>query len=47
MERQIDKIDVKSEHKELIALFYRMELKSLIQRLLYENNLRRLSNYDK
>lgn len=36
MERQkIDKIDVKSEHKELIALYYKMELKAFIQRLLY------------
>jgi len=37
MERQIDKIDVKRDHKELIALFYKMELKALIARLLYEH----------
>lgn len=37
MEQQIDKIDVKREHKELIILFYKIELRALIQRLLYEN----------
>lgn len=37
MERQLDKIDVKQDHKELIALYYRIELKALIQRLLYEH----------
>lgn len=33
---RIDKIDVKSEHKELIALYYRIELKTFVQVLLYE-----------
>ena len=37
MEGRIDKIDVKREHKELIALFYKMELKAFIQRLMYEH----------
>jgi hypothetical protein len=36
-DRRIDKIDVKRDHKELIALYYYMELKSLVQRLLYEH----------
>ncbi len=42
MEGRIDKIDVKREHKELIALFYQMELKALIQRLMYEHNTTRV-----
>jgi hypothetical protein len=33
----IDKIDVKRDHKELIALYYKMELKAFIQCLLYEH----------
>jgi hypothetical protein len=37
-DRRIDKIDVKRDHKELIALYYYMELKSLVDRLLYEHN---------
>lgn len=37
MESRIDKIDVKKEHKELIALFYRIELRSFVQALLYEH----------
>lgn len=37
MNSQIDKIDVKRDHKELIALYYRIELKALIQRLLYQH----------
>lgn len=40
MEGNIDKIDVKREHKELIALFYRMELKAMLQKLMYENSTR-------
>ena len=42
MECRIDKIDVKYEHKELIALFYRMELRSLLQRLMYEHSTTRI-----
>ena len=41
MEGRIDKIDVKREHKRLIALFYRMELRSLLQRLVYEHSITR------
>lgn len=37
MEQQIDKIDVKRDHKELIALYYKIELRNFLQRLLYEN----------
>ena len=37
MEGRIDKIDVKREHKELIALFYRMELIAFVQTLLYQH----------
>jgi len=37
MESRIDKIDVKKEHKELIALFYRIELRNFVQVLLYEH----------
>jgi hypothetical protein len=37
MERPIDKIDVELQRKELIALYYRIELKSLLQRLLAEH----------
>jgi hypothetical protein len=37
-DRNIDKIDVKRDHKELIALYYYLELKSLVERLLYEHN---------
>lgn len=43
MEGRIDKIDVKQEHKYLIALFYRMELRSLLQRLVYEHSTTRVS----
>jgi hypothetical protein len=43
MEGRIDKIDVKREHKYLIALFYRMELRSLLQRLVYEHSTTRVS----
>lgn len=39
MRNQVDKIDVKREHKELIALYYQIELKALIQRLLYQHYL--------
>ena len=35
MEGHIDKIDVKRDHKELIALFYKIELMHLMQVLLY------------
>ena len=35
MESRIDKIDVKKDHKELIALFYRIELRTFVQALLY------------
>ena len=41
MEGRIDKIDVKREHKELIALFYQMELKAFVQRLMYEHSTNR------
>lgn len=34
MESNIDKIDVKRDHKELIDLFYRLELLHFIQVLL-------------
>ena len=37
MESRIDKIDVKSEHKELIALFYRIELRNFLQILMYQS----------
>lgn len=37
MEGRIDKIDVKREHRELIALFYRMELKNFLQVLMYQS----------
>ena len=37
MENRIDKIDVKKDHKELIALFYRLELKAFVQTLLYQH----------
>lgn len=37
MENCIDKVDVKRDHKELIALFYRIELMTFIQILLYNN----------
>ena len=37
MENRIDKIDVKNEHRELIALFYRIELRNFVQVLLYEH----------
>lgn len=36
MEVRIDKIDVKRDHKELIALFYYIELKDLVRRLVYK-----------
>lgn len=35
MEGHIDKIDVKTEHKELIELYHRMELYYFVQALLY------------
>lgn len=35
METRIDKIDVTNDHHELVALFYRIELRNLVQRLLY------------
>jgi hypothetical protein len=35
--RHIDKIDVKKDHKELIALAYRLELISFVQVLLYQH----------
>ena len=35
--RRIDKIDVKKEYKELIALYYRLELRNFIQVLLYKH----------
>ena len=35
MENRIDKIDVKNDHKELIALFYKIELRTFVQALLY------------
>ena len=37
MENRIDKIDVKKDHKELIALFYRIELRNFVQVLLYQH----------
>ena len=37
MENRIDKIDVKNDHRELIALFYRIELRTFVQTLLYEH----------
>lgn len=37
MENRIDKINVKKDHKELIALFYRLELKNFVQVLLYQH----------
>lgn len=40
MEGRIDKIDVKRDHKELIDLFYRMELRAFIQTLLHEHRTR-------
>lgn len=38
MENRIDKIDVKKDHKELIALFYRIELSTFVQILLYQHS---------
>jgi hypothetical protein len=38
MDSRIDKIDVKREHKELIDLFYRLELKHFLQVLLYRRS---------
>lgn len=40
MEGHIDKIDVKRDHKELIALFYRMELLAFTQVLLYAHSIK-------
>lgn len=40
MEGRIDKIDVTREHQELIALFYRIELRTMLQRILYEHYAR-------
>jgi hypothetical protein len=37
MESRIDKVDVKKEHKELVALFYRIELRNFIRTLLYNH----------
>jgi hypothetical protein len=34
--RNIDKIDVKRDHKKLIALYYYLELKSLVQILMHK-----------
>ena len=36
--RRIDKIDVKTDRKELIALYYRIELRTFIQVLLYTHH---------
>jgi len=38
MENRIDQIDVKKDHKELIALFYRIELSTFVQILLYQHS---------
>jgi hypothetical protein len=35
--RRIDKIDVKRDHKELIALYRKIELRNFIQVLLYKH----------
>lgn len=40
MEGRIDKIDVKRDHEELIALYYRMELLAFTQILLYEHSIK-------
>jgi hypothetical protein len=32
---RIDRIDIKRDHKELIALFYRLELRNFVSILLY------------
>lgn len=37
MENRIDKIDVRRDHEELIALFYRIELRNFVQILLYKH----------
>lgn len=34
----IDKIDVKRDHKNLITLYYYIEFKSIVQRLLYKQS---------
>jgi len=36
--RRIDQIDVKRDHKELIALYYRIELRTFLQVLLYQHS---------
>ena len=38
MKGRIDRIDVRRDHRELVALFYRIELQHLIMRLLYERS---------
>jgi hypothetical protein len=40
MENRIDKIDVQKDHQELIALFYRIQLRNFIQILLYEHGIK-------
>ena len=38
MERHIDEIDVKGEHKEIVNFFYRIELKAFVQILLHQHS---------
>jgi hypothetical protein len=35
--RRIDKIDTKKDHKELIALYYKIELRAFVQAVLYKH----------
>ena len=45
MENRIDKIDVKKDHKELIALFYRIELRNFVNILLYQHSNKSVTKY--
>lgn len=42
MEGRIEKIDVKREHRELVALFYRIELATFVYRLMFQHSGNRL-----